>query len=85
MSLEFLEAEHVAESLLASSLNHGYDLVVLGLHGNEGEIHHKLGHVANHVVKAGCCPALLMPTETSGPRPRDPARNRNAVLLHPFT
>jgi nucleotide-binding universal stress UspA family protein len=74
VSLEFLEAEHVAESLLTYSLKHSYDLVVLGLHGNEGEIHHKLGHVAHHVVKAGCCPVLLMPTETSVPRPRKPAR-----------
>jgi nucleotide-binding universal stress UspA family protein len=74
VSLEFLEAEQVAESLLAYSLKHGYDLVVLGLHGNEGEIHHKLGHVASHVVKAGCCPVLLMPTETNVPRPREPSR-----------
>lgn len=85
VALEFLEDDQVAEALLSYSLQRGYDLLVLGLHGNEGEIHHKLGHVASHVVKAGCCPVLLMPTEASAPRPRKPSRTgvrRN--LLRPF-
>lgn len=85
VSLEFVEAEQVADTLLAYALKHCYDLVVLGLHGNEGEIHRKLGHVASHVVKAGCCPVLLMPTETSVPRPREPARTGMRRLLHPFS
>jgi nucleotide-binding universal stress UspA family protein len=85
VSLEFVEAEHIAEALLSRALKHCYDLVVLGLHGNEGEIHRKLGHVASHVVKAGCCPVLLMPGETSVPRPREPARTGMRRLLHPFS
>lgn len=85
VSLEFVEDAQIAETLLAYALKHCYGLVVLGLHGNEGEIHRKLGHVASHVVKAGCCPVLLMPTETSVPRPRKPARTGMRRLLHPFS
>lgn len=85
VSLEFIEDERIAEALVSHALEHGYDLVMLGLHGNEGEIHRKLGHVASHVVKAGCCPVLLMPTETSVPRPRQPARSGMRRLLHPFS
>lgn len=83
VSLEFLEGDQVAEALLDYSLQHGYELLVLGLHGNEGEIHRKLGHVASHVVKAGCCPVLLMPTEASASRPRELARTGvRRSLLH---
>lgn len=82
--LEFLEGEQVANVLMTYSLQHGYDLVVLGLHGNEGEIHHNIGHVAKHVVKAGCCPVLLMPT-ASVPWPREPLRTGVRRLLHPFS
>jgi nucleotide-binding universal stress UspA family protein len=84
VSLKFLEGEQVAEVLLTYSLEHGYDLLVVGLHGNEGEIHHKVGHVTSHVVKAGCCPVLLMPTE-SVPRPREPSRTGVRRLLRPFS
>ena len=66
--LRFTEGERVADALLRCSVEQGYDLVVLGLHGNEGEVHHRLGHVASHVVKAGRCPVLLMPSDTHQPR-----------------
>lgn len=83
VSLKFIEGDQVAEALLSYSLQHGYELLVLGLHGNEGEIHHKLGHVASHVVKAGCCPVLLIPTEASASRPREPSRTGvRRSLLH---
>jgi hypothetical protein len=83
VSLEFLEGDQVAEALLSYSLQHGYELLVLGLHGNEGEIHRKLGHVASHVVKAGCCPVLLIPTGASAARPRELTRTSGRRgLLH---
>jgi nucleotide-binding universal stress UspA family protein len=61
LSLEFVPGDDEAEALLAYALAHHYDLVVLGLHGNEGEIHRKIGHVASRVVKASRCPVLLVP------------------------
>lgn len=61
LSLEFVTGDDEAEALLAYALAHHYDLVVLGVHGNEGELHRKIGHVATRVVKAGRCPILLVP------------------------
>lgn len=83
VSLRFLEDDQVAEALLSYALRHGYDLMVLGLHGNEGEIHHRVGHVASHVVKAGCCPVMLMPGEIGVPRTRESteAGGRRSMLL----
>jgi nucleotide-binding universal stress UspA family protein len=82
--LQFTEGERIAEALLRCSVEQGYDLVVLGLHGNEGEVHHKLGHVAGHVVKAGCCPILLMPSDTHQPGAREPWSAIGHALRHPF-
>lgn len=83
VSLKFLEDDQIAEALLSYSLQHGYDLLVLGLHGNEGEIHRKLGHVASYVIKAGCCPVLLMPTDASASRLRELTRTGvRRSLLH---
>lgn len=61
LSLEFVPGDDEAEALLAYALAHRDGLVVLGVHGNEGELHRKIGHVANPVVKAGRCPVLLVP------------------------
>lgn len=85
VALKLLEGDSVAETLLSYSIAHSYDLVVLGLHGNEGEIHHKLGHVANHVVKSGCCPVLLMPSESATSASGEfPSTGVRRSLLHPF-
>lgn len=84
VSLEFETGEDEAAALLDHALRHDYGLVVLGLHGNEGEFHRRIGHVASHMVKAGCCPVLLVPEPgaSSHPPPRHGALRE--ALRHPF-
>lgn len=88
LSLEFLESDHAAESLVGYANEHAFDLIVLGLHGNEGELHHKVGHVAAHVVKTGRCPLLLLPKEGASTIARPVESSRlggiKESLLHPF-
>lgn len=61
VSLRFVEDEHVAEALDHYAAEQLVDLLVVGLHGREGVVHPKMGHIANHVVKASCCPVLVVP------------------------
>jgi nucleotide-binding universal stress UspA family protein len=39
---------------------HGFDLLVLGRHGDGGVLHHRLGHVAEAAARAGKLPVLLL-------------------------
>lgn len=64
LSLEFLPGDDEAEALLARALGHHYDLVVLSVHGNESELHRKIGHVANRVMKAAAAPSCSFPNRT---------------------
>ncbi len=84
LSLEFVPGDDEAEALLARAMAHHYDLVVLGVHGNEGEFHRRIGHVANRVVKAGRCPVLLVP-EPDAPAHRQAAHvGVGGALRHLF-
>jgi nucleotide-binding universal stress UspA family protein len=39
---------------------HGFDLLVLGRHGDGGLLHRRLGHVAEAAARAGKLPVLLL-------------------------
>jgi nucleotide-binding universal stress UspA family protein len=62
ISLHTEEGSHPARSLCEYAHLHGFDLVVLGRHGNGGILHPKLGHIAHAVAKASEVPVLLVST-----------------------
>ena len=86
--LRFIEDTRVAEVLDSYAEQQMIDLLIVGLHGREGVLHPKMGHIANHVVKSSRCPVLVVPE----PRSRDvipldePSNLVNAVkgLFHPM-
>jgi nucleotide-binding universal stress UspA family protein len=64
ISLYTEEGSHPARSLCEYAHMHGFDLVVLGRHGNGGILHPKLGHVAHGVARASEVPVLLVSAPT---------------------
>jgi len=68
VSLRFLADDHVAEALDHYATEQLIDLLVVGLHGREGILHPRMGHIANHVVKSSSCPVLVVPDEHSAAR-----------------
>ena len=62
ISLHTEEGNHPAHALCEYAHMHGFDLLVLGRHGNEGIFHPKLGHVAHAVARASEIPVLLVST-----------------------
>lgn len=84
-SLEFTEAVDVAGALDQYAASHPIGLVVVGLHGREGLLHPKMGHVASHAVRVSHCPVLVVPDpgrSAAGPGWTEPSRI--ASLFHPF-
>jgi nucleotide-binding universal stress UspA family protein len=59
--LRFIEDARVADALDTYVTQQTIDLLIVGLHGREGVLHPKMGHIANHVVKSGRCPVLVVP------------------------
>lgn len=92
VSLEFIEAVDVAKALDGYADLHALDLVVVGLHGQDGLLHPRMGHVAAHAVRAGRWPVLVVPDPgraagaasgyTGG---ETPASRRQAGFFPPFT
>jgi len=60
-SLRFIEDDQVGKALDQYVAEQMIDLLVVGLHGREGILHPKIGHIANHVVKSASCPVLVIP------------------------
>ena len=60
MSLQFREDRHVARALCGYAAEHGFDLLVLGRHGNGSVAAGKLGHVADAAARNRTVPVLLM-------------------------
>jgi nucleotide-binding universal stress UspA family protein len=63
VTLRFLEDEHVGAALDHYAAEQLVDLLIVGLHGREGILHPKMGHIANHAVKSSSCPVLVIPEE----------------------
>lgn len=87
VSLRFLEDDRVGTALEHYAAEELADLLIVGLHGREGILHPRMGHIANHVVKSGCCPVLVIP-ETPAPGSRhvnEPSHLGSVVkgLFHP--
>jgi nucleotide-binding universal stress UspA family protein len=86
-ALEFIEAVDVAKTLDCYAATHPISLVIVGLHGREGLLHPKMGHVASHAVQTCHCPVMVVP-EPGGSVPY-PAEDEGhggllSHLFHPF-
>lgn len=81
-ALEFIEADDVARVLDEYARTHLLDLVVVGLHGREGLLHPRMGHIASHAVQMSHCPVLVVPEpgREAVVAPTTPA----SALFHPF-
>ena len=60
IDLHTAASRQVARSLCAYASEHGFDLLVLGRHGDGGVLHPRLGRVAEAAVKASAVPVLLV-------------------------
>lgn len=86
-SLEFVEAVDVAKALDRYADAHPVGLVVVGLHGREGLLHPKMGHIASHAARTSRCPVLVVPEPgrpASHPSDDDSAGSKLSGLFHPF-
>jgi nucleotide-binding universal stress UspA family protein len=60
ISLHTEEGRQAARCLCDHAAEHGFDLLVLGRHGDGGILHQKLGHVAEAAARACGIPVLLV-------------------------
>jgi nucleotide-binding universal stress UspA family protein len=60
ISLHTEEGRHAARSLCDHGTEHGFDLLVLGRHGDGGVLHPRLGHVAEAAARASPIPVLFV-------------------------
>ena len=60
VSLHTEEGRHAARTLCDHATEHGFDLLVLGRHGDGGVLHPELGHVAEAAARASRIPILLV-------------------------
>jgi nucleotide-binding universal stress UspA family protein len=60
ISLHTEEGRDAARALCDHATEHGFDLLVLGRHGDGGVLHPRLGHVAEAVARASRIPILLV-------------------------
>lgn len=60
ITLHTVQARHAQEAVCDYAVEHGFDLLVIGRHGDGGLIHPKLGHVAETTARTCKIPALLV-------------------------
>jgi nucleotide-binding universal stress UspA family protein len=60
ISLHTEDGRDAARSLCEHATEHGFDLLVLGRHGDGGVLHPKLGRVAEQAARASRIPVLLV-------------------------
>lgn len=60
ISLHTARGRHVAKSICEYATEHGFDLLVLGRHGDGGLLHPKLGHIAEAAARSSTIPVLLV-------------------------
>jgi len=60
IDLHTAAGRQVARSLCGYATEHGFDLLVLGRHGDGGLLHPRLGRVAEEAAKASEVPVLLV-------------------------
>jgi nucleotide-binding universal stress UspA family protein len=60
MSLRIVEDRQVGQAVCAYAAEHGFDLLVLGRHGDGGVLHPRLGRVAEAAARGSAVPVLLL-------------------------
>ena len=60
VSLHIVENDDAARAICDYAAEHGFDLLVLGRHGDGGVLRRRLGHVAEAAAKTGKLPVLLL-------------------------
>jgi nucleotide-binding universal stress UspA family protein len=60
MSLRIVENERVGPTVCDYATEHGFDLLVVGRHGDGGVLHPRLGRVAKAAVRDCAIPVLLV-------------------------
>jgi nucleotide-binding universal stress UspA family protein len=60
MSLHVVEDRQVGRAVCAYAAEHGFDLLVLGRHGDGGALHPRLGRVAETAARGSAVPVLLL-------------------------
>ena len=60
ISLHTEESRQAARALCDHATEHGFDLLVLGRHGDGGVLHPRLGHVAEAAARGSRVPVLLV-------------------------
>ncbi len=60
IDLHTAEGRHIADSICAYAVEHGFDLLVVGRHGDGGLLHPKLGHIAESAARSCKIPVLLV-------------------------
>jgi nucleotide-binding universal stress UspA family protein len=69
LTLHMIESPHIAGSVCAYAADHGFDLLVVGRHGDGGLVHPKLGHIAESVPASGPAGAGQRPANAGYRRP----------------
>jgi nucleotide-binding universal stress UspA family protein len=60
VSLAVVEGSHPGPAVCAYAVEHGFDLLVLGRHGDGGAFRPRLGHVAEAAARDSAIPVLLV-------------------------
>jgi nucleotide-binding universal stress UspA family protein len=60
VSLQIIEDGDAARAICDYAAEHGFDLLVLGRHGDGGVLRRRLGHVAEAAAKTARLPVLLL-------------------------
>jgi nucleotide-binding universal stress UspA family protein len=60
INLHFAINRHIPDTICRYAAEHGFDLLVLGRHGDGGAVAGKLGHVADAVVRTAGVSLLLV-------------------------
>lgn len=60
MSLQIVEDRQVSRAVCGYAVEHGFDLLVLGRHGDGGTLHPRLGSVAAAAARGSSIPVLLV-------------------------
>jgi nucleotide-binding universal stress UspA family protein len=60
IDLHTAQGQHVAGSVCEYATEHGFDLLVIGRHGDGGFTHPRLGHIAEAAVRSCKVPLLLV-------------------------
>ncbi len=60
MSLHIVEDREVGRAVCAYAAEHGFDLLVLGRHGDGGTLRSRLGRVAEAAARGSAVPVLLL-------------------------